>query len=300
MIPDVDESLRTVVRRDVLDGANVEISFEAPTRDWAARRNSPTLSLYLYEIREDLQRREVQIEERRGPEGVVIERRLSPRKFKLSYLITAWTQRPEDEHRLLSAVLSCFIAFDALPLEVLQGELAQQPEPIRVTIGLPRPPDRPVSDVWTALGGELKASLDLIVTAPLDTGRRRHVGPPVQEEPRISFSGSKGHAERVGGNGGPPGGQAAEAGTSAEGAGAGDDQAGEVAGPKGKRGRSHRGEDAAEHVGVRPPAEGVAAGPPGAVGPPDEAGPPVGASEVVHAGKNRSGRTFGIRTLPRQ
>ena len=73
MIHDVDESLRTVVRRDVLDGANVEISFEAPTREWAARRNSPTLSLYLYEIREDLQRREVQFEERRGPEGVVIE-----------------------------------------------------------------------------------------------------------------------------------------------------------------------------------------------------------------------------------
>jgi hypothetical protein len=294
MIHDVDESLRTVVRRDVLDGANVEISFEAPTRDWAARRNSPTLSLYLYEIREDLQRREVQFEERRGPEGVVIERRLSPRKFKLSYLITAWTQRPEDEHRLLSAVLSCFIAFDALPSEVLQGELAQQPEPIRVTIGLPRPPDRPVSDVWTALGGELKASLDLIVTAPLDTGRRRHVGPPVREEPRISFSGSKGQAESVGANGGPRGGEAAEAGPSAERAGAGDDQEGKVAGPKGKRGRMHRGEDAAERGGVQPPAEGAGAGRPA------DAGSPAGASEVVHAGKDESGRTFGIRTLPRQ
>ena len=296
MIHDVDESLRTVVRRDVLDGANVEISFEAPTREWAARRNSPTLSLYLYEIREDLQRREVQIEERRGPEGVVIERRLSPRKFKLSYLITAWTQRPEDEHRLLSAVLSCFIAFDALPSEVLQGELAQQPEPIRVTIGLPRPPDRPVSDVWTALGGELKASLDLIVTAPLDTGRRRHVGPPVREEPRISFSGSKGQAERLAGNGGPPRADAAEASPSAEGAGAGDDQGSQVAGSKTKRGRAHRGAGDAERLGGQPAA---GAGPP-AEGPPAEAEPPAEASEVVHAGKDRSGRTFGIRTLPKR
>jgi hypothetical protein len=245
----------------VLDGANIEISFEAPTRDWAARRNSPTLSLYLYEIREDLQRREVQVEERRGPEGVVIERRLSPRKFKLSYLITAWTQRPEDEHRLLSAVLSCFIAFDALPFEVLQGELAQQPEPIRVTIGLPRPPDRPVSDVWTALGGELKASLDLIVTAPFETGRRRHVGPPVREEPRISFSGSKGLAES---SGGPRG----------RGSGRGVEEA---------AGGSAPGEEAASGAGV---AE-------------DRGMVPVEVSEVVHAGKDDSGRTFGLRSLPR-
>src|SRR2546423_1523184 len=156
MIHDVDESLRTVVRRDVLDGANVEISFEAPTREWAARRNSPTLSLYLYEIREDLQRREVQFEERRGPEWVVIERRLSPRKFKLSYLITAWTQRPEDEHRLLSAMLACFLRFDALPPEVMQGSMSSVEEPVRCTIGLPLPEDRSISDVWSALGGELK------------------------------------------------------------------------------------------------------------------------------------------------
>src|SRR5205085_4264981 len=234
--------------------------------------------------------------------------RLSPRKFKLSYLITAWTQRPEDEHRLLSAVLSCFIAFDALPFEVLQGELAQQPEPVRVTIGLPRPPDRPVSDVWTVLGGELKASLDLIVTIPLDTGRRRHVGPPVLEEPRISFSGAIGEAERLAGNGGPKPGQDAEgAGPDGEdagadrpvhpGAGAAGDPGSEVAGSKGRRGRAHRGADDAERPGAEPAA---GAGPAAEAASPAEAVPPAEASEVVHAGKDRSGRTFGIRTLPRR
>jgi hypothetical protein len=248
MIQDIDESLRAVVRRDVLDGANVEISFEAPTRDWAVRRNAPTLNLYLYEIREDLQRREVQFEERRDADGVVIERRLPARKFKLSYLITAWTQRPEDEHRLLSAALSCFIAFDALPAEVLQGDLAEQGEPIRITIALPRPPDRPVSDVWTALGGELKPSLDLIVTAPVETGRRRHVGPPVREE-RISFRGSKGEVEEPREGGRRNGKEAA----------AGSDSAGS---------------DAVTRAAL--------------------------SSEVVHAGKDATGRTFGMRALLRE
>ena len=36
---------------------------------------------------------------------VIVGRHLPPRHFKLSYLVTAWTQRPEDEHRLLSALL---------------------------------------------------------------------------------------------------------------------------------------------------------------------------------------------------
>ena len=42
-------------------------------------------------------------------------RHLPPRHFKLSYLVTAWTQRPEDEHRLLSALLACFLRHDAMP-----------------------------------------------------------------------------------------------------------------------------------------------------------------------------------------
>ena len=31
--------------------------FEAPTKDWVARRSGPAVDLYLYDIREDLQRR---------------------------------------------------------------------------------------------------------------------------------------------------------------------------------------------------------------------------------------------------
>lgn len=182
MIHDVDESLRALVRRDVLNGANVEVSFEAPSKDWSSRRNAPTLNLYLYDIHEDLQRRSIQFEEVVDDIGKVVGRRPPPRHFKLSYLVTAWTQRPEDEHRLLSATLGAFLPIDSLPTDMLRGEVADQPYPVRVTIGLPLPPDRAISDVWSALGGELKASLDLVVTAPFDTRRRRDAGPPVLEE----------------------------------------------------------------------------------------------------------------------
>jgi Pvc16 N-terminal domain len=185
MIQDVDEALRALVRREALGGADVDVAFEAPTRDWSARRNAPTLDLYLYDIREDLRRREVMWQTRRDPAGLATDRRPPPRHYKLSYLVTAWTQRPEDEHRLLSAVLACFVRHERLPDELLAGSLAGSELPVFATIALPPPTDRPLSDIWSALGGELKPSLDLVVTAPLTDARQEAVGPPVLEEPRI-------------------------------------------------------------------------------------------------------------------
>src|SRR4051795_3636566 len=61
-----------------------------------------------------------------------------------------------------------------------------------MTVGLPPPEDRSFADVWSALGGELKPSLDLVVSVPTDTGQRREVGPPVLEPPRVSLGGPAG------------------------------------------------------------------------------------------------------------
>ena len=34
MIQDVDESLRALIRREALDGTDVEVVLDAPTREW--------------------------------------------------------------------------------------------------------------------------------------------------------------------------------------------------------------------------------------------------------------------------
>lgn len=186
MIHDVDESLRALIRRDALAGTDVEVALDAPTREWSSRRNSPTLDLYLYDIREDLRRREHGLMDVHDEAGRVIARQRPPRYFKLSYLVTAWTQRPEDEHRLLSAVLACFLRYDSLPGEVLAGRLAGTASAIAVTVALPPPEDRALSDVWSALGGELKPSLDLVVTAPFEAGAVELAAALVLEGLRLS------------------------------------------------------------------------------------------------------------------
>ncbi|GAB3425431.1 Pvc16 family protein [Flindersiella endophytica] len=187
MIHEVDEALRTLVRREVVNGSGVEVVFDAPTREWSARRNTPTVDVYLYDIREDLRRRERGLINEYNEEGRVTERRLPPRYFKFSYLITAWTQRPEDEHRLLASVLQCFLRYEKLPDDMLTGSLRELGLEVPVTIALPPPQDRSFADVWTALGGELKPSLDIVVSAPTDTGRVYPAAAPALEPPLIKL-----------------------------------------------------------------------------------------------------------------
>jgi hypothetical protein len=187
MIHDVDESLRALVRGQALNGSGVELAFDAPTRDWVARRNAPVVDMYLYDIREDTSRRQTAWEEVRDDDGRVTGRRLPPRRYRLSYLVTAWTARPEDEHRLLSALLACFVRHEFLPGEYLSGSLQGEEIPILLTVALPPAEDRSIADTWSAMGGELKPSLDVVVTAPMNIDRALAAGPPVLEEPRLAL-----------------------------------------------------------------------------------------------------------------
>ena len=188
MIHEVDELLEKLVKKDALNGSSVELVFDAPTKDWVARRNGPAVDLYLYDIREDLQRRVPAWEDQRGADGTVNARALPPRRFKLSYLVTAWTQRPEDEHRLLSALLSAFIRNPMIKPESLEGGLAEPNLPVYIDVGQPPSQDRSLADVWSALGGELKPSLDVVVTAPIMVSRGAPYGPPVRNAPTIGLA----------------------------------------------------------------------------------------------------------------
>ena len=196
VINDVDAGLRELVQQEALNGTAAEIAFEAPTRDWVARRSHPTVDLYLYDIREDTARRDVSLEEIRDPvTREVISRKPPARRFRLSYLVTAWTQEADDEHRLLSRLLSCFLKNDYIPEALMSGELERMRIPCHMTVGLPLPQDRSISDLWSALGGELKPSLDVVVTVPVDVGVRRPAAPAVRGEPLLTVSGPDGAAE---------------------------------------------------------------------------------------------------------
>ncbi|MFI7285227.1 DUF4255 domain-containing protein [Streptomyces anulatus] len=182
MIHEVDDVLRALIRAEVLEGRQIAVVFDAPTREWAAKVNAPMVNLYLYDIREDMRRRERGLHNEYDDRGAIVARRRPPRFFKLSYLITAWTKRPEDEHRLLSSLLACLLRYEALPPERLAGSLAEVGAAVPMSIALPPPEDRSFADVWSALGGELKPSLDLVISVPVTASPVYEAGPPVGDE----------------------------------------------------------------------------------------------------------------------
>jgi hypothetical protein len=195
VIHDVDQLLEKLVRRDALNGSAVDLVFDAPTKEWVAKRSGPAVNLYLYDIREDLQRRVPIWEDSRGGDGTVTGRKQPPRRFRLAYLVTAWTQRPEDEHRLLSSLLLCMLKNPMLKPGELGGSLDAADLPVYIEVGQPETQERSLADIWSALGGELKPSLDVVVTAPVVLTQDSYFGPPVLEGPTIGLAAPNGAEE---------------------------------------------------------------------------------------------------------
>jgi hypothetical protein len=136
----------------------------------------------------------------RGTDGMVSARRQPPRRFRLAYLVTAWTQRPEDEHRLLSSLLVCMLRNPMLKSGELGGELDAADLPVYIEVGQPESQERSLADIWTALGGELKPSLDVVVTAPVVVGASAPYGAPVTEGPTIGMASTNGATEQANGS----------------------------------------------------------------------------------------------------
>jgi hypothetical protein len=188
MLHELDTALRALVERELGPDGDIQVDFDAPTKDWASHRNRPTIDLYLYDIRQDVTRYQFGHVPVRNNEGVVAQRQPQPKFFRLAYLVTAWTQRAEDEHRLLSSLLVTFLRHEVVPMDLLDGSLADLGLSVPLAVALPPPQDRSLSDVWSALGGELKPSLDLTIIAPLLPERPGAVGAPVKAEPQLTMS----------------------------------------------------------------------------------------------------------------
>ncbi|MEU7904696.1 DUF4255 domain-containing protein [Actinoplanes sp. NPDC049118] len=175
----LDEALEAFLRAEVpLPARDVDVAFAAPDGEWAAALSSrPTVDLYLWDIRPNLAERdygEVIVEE---PDGRRFRRDPLPR-VDCRYLVTAWTSEVRDEHSLLGDVLSALLLHPVIGSEHLQGAFAAvRPLPsLRLRSG----DGSENSDFWSALGGQLKPGLDLVVTVTMDAAMRATAGPPTE------------------------------------------------------------------------------------------------------------------------
>jgi hypothetical protein len=165
VIHDVDETLKALlVQKMPIDPDTVEIRFDTPNREWSAAVVAPTLNLFLYDIRENLELRSHE-RVRSGRAGAVTQSP-APVRIDLSYMITAWTTDVSDEHQLLGRVLTTLLRFPQLPADILRGSLVNQPFALRAWIAQSERTPNPW-DFWGNVEHRMKAGLNFVLTAAL-------------------------------------------------------------------------------------------------------------------------------------
>jgi Pvc16 N-terminal domain/Carboxypeptidase regulatory-like domain len=180
-LADLDEALRTLLRRELerhgFEG--VEIAFDAPASDWSAKLTAPTVNLFLYDLRENLAQSEA------TPRNVRVNGAAMsappPMRLEVTYAVTAWTKAVEDEHRLLSQVLSILFSHTSLPADLLAGRLASASRLRAIETEVGRPKEEK-ADFWTSIGGRYKASIDYAIRIEVESGLMFLRGPEVRSQ----------------------------------------------------------------------------------------------------------------------
>jgi hypothetical protein len=175
-IADLDEALRVLLKRELKRHGfeSVEIAFDAPSKEWSGKLTGPTVDLFLYDLREAVDRSVATPTERRGNGQATVSD--PPLHLELTYAVTAWTQAVEDEHRLLSQLLAVLFSFSEIPADVIRENKVTTLSSVETSVGRPR---EEKADFWTSVGGQYKASIDLVVQIVIESGAMLVRGPEV-------------------------------------------------------------------------------------------------------------------------
>ena len=171
----IDESLEAFFRAFVpLSATDVDVSFEAPDREWSAKLTRPTVNLFLWDIRRsnDRSRTGMRTVQRNG---VPYHESARP-VLELRYVVTAWTSVHSDERALLAGLLKALLAQAAIPRDFLPDLFADMEVPV---LTMARAGEEHL-DVFKALEGQLKPGLNMVVSTEFETGVVFAAGPPVK------------------------------------------------------------------------------------------------------------------------
>jgi hypothetical protein len=174
MIHLLDATMEQYLRAEVPLDDRVDIAYNAPDDEWSSRLTRPTVNLFVWDIRRNVTEAHggIDLVER---ENERFHRPVLPR-IDFRYLITTWTNEVRDEHELLGALLVTALRVPTIPLEYLQGGLAEVMPLPRINVA--RFDGAESSEFWSSVGGKLKAALDVVVSASVDTSVLRPAGPP--------------------------------------------------------------------------------------------------------------------------
>lgn len=171
-ISNVDSGLERMVRERLPLPEDIgDVVFDAPTSTWSAQLSRITVSMFLYDVRRSSQPSRSATARVDG-DGRGLRRRPQP-MVELAYLVSAWAGSPGDEHQLLGDLVSMVTGTDSVPPTMFPIEMTTS---VTLAMGDERHTSR---ELWTAVGGGLKASVTLIATLGADVFDWEQQAPPV-------------------------------------------------------------------------------------------------------------------------
>jgi hypothetical protein len=168
MIAEIDNALRDLFFHEIpLRKGEVEIDFDQPKREWSSRLNKPTLNLYLFDLRENIDLRGSEQWSRKDLEDGTIALHRNPVRIDLLYLITSWAKEVVDEHQLLSQTLVMLLRQPILPDMYLPESMKNPSVPIWMETAQNNLLANP-SSLWNTLDNDLRPGIRLKVTISID------------------------------------------------------------------------------------------------------------------------------------
>lgn len=168
MINDLDTTLeRIIYNTGNIPRTEVDISFEQPNRDWSTRLSRPTLNLWAFDLRENLKLRvnPNQVQPKNHTTATVYQ---PPLRIDISYWVTAWARRVEDEHSLLWRALMALRKTPLIAPQDAQGDLRYAVLDIPLRVAIPSEVTPNISDLWGVLDNSMKLGFLLVTTLELD------------------------------------------------------------------------------------------------------------------------------------
>jgi len=169
MLTDLDKTLENILRdKGKIQRSAIDIEFEMPTSEWSARLNRPTINIWCFDVRENLKLRTMEKSSvsYNGSMGV---RSIPPRRMDVTYLVTAWANKPEDEHQLFWRALATLKAMRYLRPEDCEGDLRMQSYNIPLTVADMSEPKANFTDLWSVVDNQMRLGFPVTATVELDT-----------------------------------------------------------------------------------------------------------------------------------
>jgi len=184
---DLNKSLEKIlIQRGNITPNQIDISFEQPNGQWSARLSRPTLNCWCFDLHENIKLRTVTpTTSRNGNQG---QRAYPARRIDLTYLITAWASKIEDEHQLLWRALAALKRVPVLEAKECEGLLRYQTHDVPLLVADTSSTSINLVDLWGVLDNQMR--LGFLLTATVELDLELSLDAPLVLEATIRFGSS--------------------------------------------------------------------------------------------------------------